>query len=141
MRLSMKDNIFVVESSFKDKDILKQAGFWYNDPVGCRRKDSCDACAIGHKGWWTPHKHVAVSLIEHADESAKSVLEKFVQSLNKPKRKTKKQKQLEKEHREKETLRKMILKHGQIVFKWIESTESELRRLGFREDDIKELLK
>lgn len=53
-------DVFIIDSTFKEKDIVKSAGFWWNPKA---------------KTWYTPYKKVAAALADFAvDENLKSEL-------------------------------------------------------------------
>ena len=74
MKLHIRGKVFYCESSFEEKDIPKQAGFWWH-PANCTR-DRCQACNEGLVNkWWTPFDNKAVKLIEFASDDARKALQ------------------------------------------------------------------
>lgn len=81
MQIITTADIFVAQSSFTEKDIVKAAGFRWH---GYECKSNCPACKKGleHKIWWTDDAEKAAKLIEYADESTKQRLEKIAKQLD-----------------------------------------------------------
>jgi len=84
MHYSEEAEVFYCSSTYEERGIPKQAGFWFhwNNPAKCRGGDSCRLCKAGiGKAWWTPKKECAARLVEHADEAAKAALEEHRQKV------------------------------------------------------------
>ncbi len=65
--------LFWAESSFAEKDLLKDAGFLWHG--GDRCHPGCSACAAGiGKVWWTLHSEAAAKLGEYTDPEARAAL-------------------------------------------------------------------
>lgn len=79
LRVSPNQKVFVLVSSYEERAIPKQAGFWWHGG-GC--KPGCLACEVElGKAWWTPKPEIAVRVVAHANEAAKAALAPYVQSL------------------------------------------------------------
>jgi SWI/SNF-related matrix-associated actin-dependent regulator 1 of chromatin subfamily A len=75
MILHFKDNLFICDSTYIEKDIPKQAGFWWHTLSGCQQK-KCLACDNHiEKKWWTSDIDNALKLIQYADPECKTFLE------------------------------------------------------------------
>ena len=80
MRISVKTvgttTVFIAESAFHEKDVVKQAGFRWHDPAKgpCWSKNCAGcACSVG-KTWWTDRKENAARLYEWCSSLAKEAL-------------------------------------------------------------------
>lgn len=79
--LTVENNVFVAKYGYHDRQIPKDAGFWWHGG-GCR--SGCVACENGLplKRWWTPKPEVAVRLIDHADAAAKALLKSHTDAVD-----------------------------------------------------------
>jgi len=67
--------VYVAQSAYADKDVLKEAGFWFHSMDRCnyeeRYNKHCSACACNvNKAWWTPFADRAARLLEVAEMNA-----------------------------------------------------------------------
>jgi SWI/SNF-related matrix-associated actin-dependent regulator 1 of chromatin subfamily A len=77
------NRIWIAESSYAEKDAVKQAGFWWHPSVGNCRFDKCKACAAGLvKKWWTFKPEAAIKLLDYCTDEAKQALSSYVDAVN-----------------------------------------------------------
>ena len=87
MKISVKTvgsvTVFIAESSFHEKDVVKQAGFRWHDPAKgpCWSKNCAGcACSVG-KTWWTDRKENAARLLEWCSPMAKIALAETIATV------------------------------------------------------------
>lgn len=75
MKLKKVGGLFVLDSTYAEREAAKAAGFRFHWPENCRNRTTCQACKarIG-KGWWTADAVIASRLIDHADEETRKLL-------------------------------------------------------------------
>lgn len=82
MILRKQGNIYVLESSYAEKETAKAAGFWWHAGPGKCRRAPCAECEMGLGAvWWTGTPAVALLLIEAADPEARAALAPAMQTV------------------------------------------------------------
>lgn len=75
MKLKKVGGLFVLDSTYAEREAAKAAGFRFHWPENCRNRTTCQACKAGiGKGWWTADAVIASRLIDHADEETRKLL-------------------------------------------------------------------
>lgn len=73
MGVTASNGVWVAQYSYDQRDVPKQAGFWWH---GGPCKPDCKACAAGLrlKLWWTPKSECAARLEKQCDQAALDLL-------------------------------------------------------------------
>tara|TARA_R110000822_G_scaffold25937_17_gene78527 strand:- start:9533 stop:11593 length:2061 start_codon:yes stop_codon:yes gene_type:complete len=74
------DPMWIAESSYHEKDLVKMAKFWWNNgtPSGKFKVPE----GVPHKVWWTPDIDKAVILIDYTEGDTKEVLVAHLANIN-----------------------------------------------------------
>jgi SWI/SNF-related matrix-associated actin-dependent regulator 1 of chromatin subfamily A len=73
--LRLVGSVFVLDSSYAEKDTPKAAGFFWHDPTKRTCYRPCEPCAHDLvKVWWTSNQAIAVQMIGCADDAARVAL-------------------------------------------------------------------
>lgn len=82
MQLTFTNGVYVFKSTYNERHVPKEAGFWWHGGNMYCRNGKCKACKAGvGKVWWTFKPEVAKKLQSYADPAAAKALNEYIGKL------------------------------------------------------------